>query len=68
MISHNENYTFFDNVNNEGSDNEISELDEAQADETMDNDSDPSFKGGSHQAAGSKYFIGIFKFSRFKLN
>lgn len=48
MSSYNEGDVFCDEAKPFCSgDNEMSEFDDALVDETMDNDSDPSFKGGS---------------------
>lgn len=42
-----------------GEKNEISDCDDALLEETMDNDSDPSFKSGSEHAESSKYSLSI---------
>lgn len=65
-MSHNENDAFCDDIKPiDDSYNENTEFDVAQDDETMDNDSDPSFKSGSDHAVSSEYSFQLFEKSRF---
>lgn len=62
VISSNETATFCDETKPFYDDNnDVSELDNALVEETMDNDSDPSFKGGSDHGGSSEYLLLIQK-------
>lgn len=66
VISSNDSDTFCDETKPfyGGDNNGISEFDDALVGETMDNDSDPSFKDGSDHAGSSEYlFLNVWMFS-----